>query len=83
MAEKVEIDPCLGAAPFLAAQNPAVKGTGLVEVGDMDGEMKEGLHHVLRSMRYFTVRLRGRSESGSAPLSVRITVSEAPTVKAP
>ncbi len=40
MAEKVEIDPCICAAPFGAAQKIAVKGARFGKVGDVIGKVK-------------------------------------------
>jgi hypothetical protein len=42
--EKVEIDPSVGGATFLATEHIAVKATGFVKVGDMEGEMKQAAH---------------------------------------
>ena len=54
-------------------------------VGDITAWMPQwaGLIRSCHNADYRMVMLRGRPESGSAPLSVTITVSEAPTVQFP
>ena len=42
--KEVEIDPSGGAAAFGAAQHLAIKAAGLVEIGDMEGEVKAVVH---------------------------------------
>ncbi|MOA35712.1 hypothetical protein D3C78_1571820 [compost metagenome] len=44
VAEEVEVHPGLGAAAFLAAEQAAVEGAGLVEITDVVGKMEAGSH---------------------------------------
>lgn len=44
MTKKIKVHPGGGAAPLVATQNAAVKGAGLVQVGDIEGKVKEAVH---------------------------------------
>ncbi|MNY83358.1 hypothetical protein D3C86_2260740 [compost metagenome] len=44
VAEEIEIDPGVRAAPFLAAEHVAVEPAGVVEVLHVVGKMEKRLH---------------------------------------
>lgn len=51
MAKEIEIDPGIRAAPFLATKHVAVEPAGLIEIGDVKGEMEKRLHLELLCLR--------------------------------
>jgi hypothetical protein len=44
VTKKIKVNPCSGAATLAAAQHATIKLARLVQVGDIEGEVKKTLH---------------------------------------
>jgi hypothetical protein len=42
--KKIKVDPSVGAAPFLACENLAVKAARFIQIRDIEGEMEQAFH---------------------------------------